>query len=156
MNYKIPNKLTSLEELICEIVLLRLQANQKNNVFRPTENTWRIWCGNIQRRNPENPCHKMLRKRDACHIWHTSRFSVTSMSISRRFRSSFHTISSKYSRPTLITHVFRPFYLLRIQLHKLRNHIHTLIHTFNSNMFIRSVISVSACSKVRARQSLEA
>ena len=108
MNYKIPNKLTSLEELICEIVLLRLQANQKNNVFRPTENTWRIWCGNIQRRNPENPCHKMLRKRDACHIWHTSRFSVTSMSISRRFRSSFHTISSKYSRPALITRVFRP------------------------------------------------
>lgn len=108
LNYKIPNKLTSSEESICEIYAAELKKEQKNNTIKPTENTWRIWCGNIQRRNPENPCHKMLRKRDACHIWHTSRFSVTSMSISRRFRSSFHTISSKYSRPTLITHVFRP------------------------------------------------
>ena len=42
-----------------------------------------------------------------------------------------------------------------IQFNQLHNNINTHIHSFNTNMFIRSMISMSTSSKIRTRKSSE-
>ncbi len=42
-----------------------------------------------------------------------------------------------------------------IQFNQFHNNINTYIHSFNANMFIRSMISMSTSSKIRTRKSSE-